>query len=219
LGICYSNGRGVLKDAAQAVEWFRKAAEQGNESAQLNLGICYETGAGPPKDEVEAVKWYRKAAEQGSASAQANLGTCYLNGTGISKDEGEAMKWFQKATEQGFELPREVNNKVKLYNAINTINSSIDKYLELVNDVTPNPTAGPSKKTVVEHMWGFCRACEVQSNDKSFTLQRGNTLRSTGFKGIPIGVELYPIRMSGSQLQMTYYFYQDEFGDWKGVEK
>ncbi len=29
LGVCYWNGNGVAKDYAEAVKWFRKAAEQG----------------------------------------------------------------------------------------------------------------------------------------------------------------------------------------------
>jgi TPR repeat protein len=37
LGTRYASGRGVPMDAAQAVEWFRKAAEQGDTSAAFNL--------------------------------------------------------------------------------------------------------------------------------------------------------------------------------------
>jgi hypothetical protein len=37
LGIGYAYGLGVTKDEAQAVTWFRKAAEQGNEDAQREL--------------------------------------------------------------------------------------------------------------------------------------------------------------------------------------
>src|SRR6267378_2279942 len=29
LGFCYENGQGITRDAAEAVKWFRKAAEQG----------------------------------------------------------------------------------------------------------------------------------------------------------------------------------------------
>lgn len=150
----------------------------------------------------------------------------YKDGPPDVKNAQEAAKWFQKVADRGGEKSdeakrflSEINKELKIYNAVNEVGNLINKYKEMVKDATPNPTTGPSKETVLAYMWGFCKACEVQSNDKSFTLQRGNTLRSTGFKGIPIGVELHPIRMSGSQLQMTYYFYQDEFGDWKGVEK
>ncbi len=34
---CYANGEGVEQDLNQAIAWFKKAAEQGNEIAQKNL--------------------------------------------------------------------------------------------------------------------------------------------------------------------------------------
>ena len=37
LAICYKNGKGVRKNLKKAVEWFTKAAEQGNVSAQFNV--------------------------------------------------------------------------------------------------------------------------------------------------------------------------------------
>lgn len=52
----------------------RKAAEQGDAGAQVNLGEVYDKGLGVAQDYVEAVKWYRKAVKQGDAEAQANLG-------------------------------------------------------------------------------------------------------------------------------------------------
>ncbi len=37
LGVCYYTGHFVAQSYAEAVEWFRKAAEQGNANAQDNL--------------------------------------------------------------------------------------------------------------------------------------------------------------------------------------
>ena len=65
------------QDYAEAVKWYRKAADQGDAAAQFNLGVMYATGQGVPQDYAEAVKWYRKAAEQGHAGAQYNLGVMY----------------------------------------------------------------------------------------------------------------------------------------------
>ena len=62
---CTSNGQGVPQDYAEAVKWYRKAADQGYAAAQTNLGLMYAHGQGVPQDYVEAVKWYRKAADQG----------------------------------------------------------------------------------------------------------------------------------------------------------
>jgi tetratricopeptide (TPR) repeat protein len=69
----YGNGEGVTLDDAEALKWYRKAAEQGHVSAQYNLGVMYGKGEGVTQDYAEALKWYRKAAEQGHAKAQNNL--------------------------------------------------------------------------------------------------------------------------------------------------
>ena len=40
LGDCYYRGEGVEKDFAEAVKWYRKAAAQGDASAQLLTSLC-----------------------------------------------------------------------------------------------------------------------------------------------------------------------------------
>ena len=79
LGLCYAEGEGVTKDYAEAVRWWRKAAEQGDADAQYNLGWCYANGEGVTKDVAEAVRWYRKAAEQGLAKAKIKLNDMGVN--------------------------------------------------------------------------------------------------------------------------------------------
>ena len=37
MGLCYYNGDGVAKDLEQAVYWYRKAANHGNEDAKKAL--------------------------------------------------------------------------------------------------------------------------------------------------------------------------------------
>ena len=91
----------MTKDYDKAVEWYRKAAEQGHNWAQNNLGNCYYNGKGVPQDYAKAVDWYRKAAEQGLANAQNNLGNCYRFGEGVTKDYAKAVEWYRKAAEQG----------------------------------------------------------------------------------------------------------------------
>ena len=41
LGHAYFLGQGMPQDYAQAVAWYRKAAEQGYDDAQYNLGYMY----------------------------------------------------------------------------------------------------------------------------------------------------------------------------------
>ena len=99
----YDNGNGVPEDDRQAVFWFRKAAEQGDASAQNNLGLMYANGEGVPEDDRQAVFWFRKAAEQGDASAQNNLGLMYANGEGVPEDDVRAYAWGNLAAAQGDE--------------------------------------------------------------------------------------------------------------------
>jgi len=65
-------GLGLQQNDAEAVKWFRKAANQGLCGAQHSLGIMYEEGRGVPKDTYEALEWYRKAANQDDYWARKN---------------------------------------------------------------------------------------------------------------------------------------------------
>ena len=74
LGMLYENGtNGVRKDEKEAIDWFRKAANQGNLDAQYNLGRCYKNGDGVNQDMLRAAKWFYKAAKQGDKDAKDAL--------------------------------------------------------------------------------------------------------------------------------------------------
>lgn len=57
IGFMYAHGLWVLKDAAEAAEWYRKAAQQGNGAAQYNLGRMYQMGSGVRQDYLQAHLW------------------------------------------------------------------------------------------------------------------------------------------------------------------
>lgn len=89
LGTRYLLGRGVaIEDAVQARDWFTKAADKGNATAQFWLGEMYSTGWGIPEDKARAAIWYRKAADQGLATAQYALGNMYETGGSSAKPRG-----------------------------------------------------------------------------------------------------------------------------------
>ena len=98
LGVAYYNGRGVPKDYAESMKWYRMAAEQGLAQAQNNLGVAYRKGEGVPQDYPESMKWFLMAAEQGLAVAQCNLGTFYDDGLGVPQDYLLAYFWWSLAT-------------------------------------------------------------------------------------------------------------------------
>jgi TPR repeat protein len=86
-----------------AINWYRKAAEQGNVDAEFSMALLYSIGSDAlnPKSE-EAVKWYRKAAYRGSPEAEYCLGRAYAEGIGgLVQDDIEAVKWYEKAAQHG----------------------------------------------------------------------------------------------------------------------
>ena len=101
LGAHYYSGKGVPQNYAEAIKWFRLAAEQGLDRAQFVLGKSYQDGRGVPQNHVEAEKWLRLAAEQGLAVAQLDLGYLYTLGQGVPQNYGEAAKWYRHAADQG----------------------------------------------------------------------------------------------------------------------
>ena len=101
LGCAYSKGQGVEQDFAEAIKWWRKAADLDLPGAALNLGLAYLSGQGVPQDYTEAARWNRKAAEQGLAGAEHNLGNAYFKGQGVPQNYTEAVKWYRRAAYQG----------------------------------------------------------------------------------------------------------------------
>jgi len=66
-------GIGTALDPAEAVEWFRKAADQNCSEAFYELGVCYENGEGVARDSDAALAWYRKALAADFSGAQAAI--------------------------------------------------------------------------------------------------------------------------------------------------
>lgn len=100
----------VEKDAKQAAEWFRRAAERGHGDAQGRLGAAYLTGTGVPQDAGKAAEWLRRAAERGEPGAQFLLGQLYLHGQGVPKDIPQGAVCLRKADERGVRGIRQAMN-------------------------------------------------------------------------------------------------------------
>ena len=90
------SGQNAAKNSAEAIAWFRKAADQGLADAQNNLGFIYEKGCGVAQDSAQAETWYRKAADQDLFAAQDNLFLMYADGHGVAQDYAKAAVWFCK---------------------------------------------------------------------------------------------------------------------------
>ncbi len=104
LGNMYGAGRGVTKDYAAALHWYRAAAEKGDTNAEYGVGYMYDTGTGVQQDFSEALSWYQKAADQNDRKAQCAVAAMYYDGRGVKRDWTTAASWYRRAAENG--LPR-----------------------------------------------------------------------------------------------------------------
>ena len=119
---------GYNRDLADAMKWYRMAAEQGHARAQYKLGMMHRNGfdvatrvrsdafgveaRATPSQRlgiayVEALKWLTRASEQGLADAQYNLGLMYASGTGIPADFVSAYLWWAVAVQYGSQEARD----------------------------------------------------------------------------------------------------------------
>lgn len=101
LGNFAQTGIGTGQPApAEALDWYKKAAEQGSLDAATNIALMYANGTGIPQDLTQATSWFRKAAEAGDATAQYNLALIYGRGNGVPQDYKESVRWLTAAADQ-----------------------------------------------------------------------------------------------------------------------
>ena len=87
----YYTGHGVARDFPQAVYWYRKAADQGDPGAQVDLGYLCLKGIGLQPDAAQAARWFERAASSGSAAGKLDLAVLYLRGNGVPQDSRMAF--------------------------------------------------------------------------------------------------------------------------------
>ena len=98
LGQAYKLGRGVPMDVPIALEWFRKASEQGHLRAEDNYGLLLFQ----QNRREEALPYIRKSAERGEARSQYILGTALFNGEFVTKDWVQAYALMTALRLPGF---------------------------------------------------------------------------------------------------------------------
>ena len=90
-----------------AMEWYLKAANNGNAEAMCEIGKKYYKGIsrqynyGVYQSNKTAVEWFRKAADKGNVEGLEYLGDCFFMGRGIKQNFKEAFAWKLKAAEKG----------------------------------------------------------------------------------------------------------------------
>ena len=59
----------MTASAAEAIKWFVKAGESGDQQSQFMVGLLNDSSKSGTRNAAEAAKWYRKAADQGNTDA------------------------------------------------------------------------------------------------------------------------------------------------------
>ena len=100
-GVLYSEKNNVFPfDEKKAYEYYKKAAELGEEESQNILASWYWEGRYVPKDEITAVEWFERAANNGEIKAAKKLVEIYGQGSkNIPKNEVRKQYWQDKLSE------------------------------------------------------------------------------------------------------------------------
>lgn len=107
----YHAGEGVPKDETLALEWYAKAAAQGDDEAQLALGMDAENIL---DDVTTAQAWYEKAAAQNNAEAQYRLGLILIGDEVVVRDVPRAWFLFSLAGENAIDDAAEARDVLEL---------------------------------------------------------------------------------------------------------
>lgn len=103
VGNAYSIGRGVKRDVAAAVQWWRTASEAGHAGAQGKLARSYRNGNGGRVDVdfVMAKVWAEKAAAQDDPEGLFQLAHIFRMGEGVEVNMLKAISLYERAAERG----------------------------------------------------------------------------------------------------------------------
>ena len=64
LGLMFETGESVSQDYAEAVHWYRLAAEHGEANAQFRLGLMFVNGTGVPREAQMRAQWWLEGFER-----------------------------------------------------------------------------------------------------------------------------------------------------------
>jgi localization factor PodJL len=96
-----AQAKAPMPPAALGPLGLRKAASEGDATAQYEIGVRYADGKGTKRDAKKAAEWLARAGRGGLAPAQYRLAAMYERGIGVDKDLDKARAWYKAAAERG----------------------------------------------------------------------------------------------------------------------
>jgi TPR repeat protein len=113
LGMMYRDGTNVDPDLAQALEWFKNAANGGSSDAMVELSRVYALDkqfTGMDRNEFESKRWILEAEKRNNPKAFYTMGLMYEEGFPFEASYETAFEYYRKAAAKGI-----LNAYVKLY--------------------------------------------------------------------------------------------------------
>ncbi|MDX2205379.1 MAG: PDZ domain-containing protein [Hyphomicrobiaceae bacterium] len=139
LGSMHAGGKGVARDDAEAVRWYRAGADAGHAVSMIELANLTIEGRGTERNAQEAVRLYRSAADTGNPYGMWRYGFILLEGKLVPKDTAQAAQLFQRGVDSGFSpamydlavmhangigMPRNYQEAARLYQKAVDLNNS-----------------------------------------------------------------------------------------------
>uniref|UniRef100_A0A8D0G6H2 DAP3 binding cell death enhancer 1 n=1 Tax=Sphenodon punctatus TaxID=8508 RepID=A0A8D0G6H2_SPHPU len=106
VGLCYEHGRGIERDPAKAMLYYRRAAYQGHSMAQYRCAkwLLRHWPRADRDGAWEAVALLEQAATLGltqDSQSRYHVGVCYEKGFGVPRNLLEARKHYQQSAAAG----------------------------------------------------------------------------------------------------------------------
>jgi uncharacterized protein len=101
LGVLLALGLVPGGEPSEAIDWYRRVAEQGDADCKFKLGELYFTGAEPVEvSERVRASWVERLAGLGEPKTPLKVGSDFPMGSaGLPADAAEAFTWFSRAAE------------------------------------------------------------------------------------------------------------------------
>lgn len=90
----YAEGEGFHRNLKESYKWTKRAAENWDQLAYVQLGKLYQFGIGVQRNYERAFYWYKMAADFNLPEGQYHLGIMYQEGLHVPKDPVKSEEWF-----------------------------------------------------------------------------------------------------------------------------
>lgn len=130
-----------------ALNWYKKAADQGHLDAAYETALHYKKGKGTEQNYKKAMEYFRKVAfskadafDYPIEDSMREIGWLFYYGQGVEKDERRALIWFKKSVE----LIRQYPKRLEWYEKVESLVNNADVWEHLKRYID-------KKGNIIEH--------------------------------------------------------------------